>query len=216
MKKTLVLSILVASVAGALGQGQLTFQNRVVGSVISPIYGVNPAAPAVRISGNTATGTPMGSANYGTSPLLAGTGFTAQLWVGPAGSDMAALVLASGGSTTSFRTGSGAGFVVQPASSAVVDGVPGGSGSRAAFQIRAWDNMGGTVTSWAMALANPIQIASGFSEVVQGTFDLGGGPILPNAGLPGVTSFNLVQVPEPSLIALGALGLGALLLRRRK
>jgi hypothetical protein len=32
----------------------------------------------------------------------------------------------------------------------------------------------------------------------------------------GIRSFQLTVVPEPSLIALGALGLGALLLRRRK
>ena len=34
--------------------------------------------------------------------------------------------------------------------------------------------------------------------------------------LTGLQSFGLYVVPEPSIIALGALGLGALVLRRRK
>jgi hypothetical protein len=215
MKKTLALCLLAASTFGALGQGQMTLQNRVVGSVISPIYDIDPANPTQRLTGNTATGTPVGSQNYGTRALLAGTGFTAQLWAGALGSSEAQLTLTGGGNTTTFRTGTGAGFVLQPAAAATVNGVPGGGGSRAAFQIRAWNNMSGTITGWDQILANPT-IPHGLSDVVQGNFDLGAGAIVPNPGLPGVTSFNLFAVPEPSLLALGALGLGALLLRRRK
>lgn len=184
-----LLAFLSAIPSLVFGQGQLTLQNRVTGSVIAPIYGLIPGAETERRTGNTAVGTPAGTANYGSATLLSGTSYTAQLWVGPSGSSMEQLVLANGGNTTSFRTGTGAGFVVQPTLSAEVPGVPGGSGTRCAFQVRAWDNQGGTITSWAQAVSS--STAVGFSEVVQGTFDLGGGVTLPNPGLVGLTSFNL-------------------------
>jgi len=49
------------------------------------------------------------------------------------------------------------------------------------------------------------------------TVTLGGGPVVP-ADLVGLTGFTVpnVVVPEPTTLALGALGLGALLIRRRK
>jgi len=47
------------------------------------------------------------------------------------------------------------------------------------------------------------------------TVTLGGGLVTP-PNLAGLTGFTLVNVPEPSTIALGVLGLGALLIRRRK
>lgn len=222
MKHLLLTASLACLTASAFGQGQLTLQNRLSGTLVAPIYGSSPTEPFVRRSGNTSTGIPAGTQTYGDRQLLSGTGYTAQLWVGPLGSTMGQLVLADGGSTTVFRTGTGAGFVVQPASSAAVPGVPGGSGSRCAFQLRAWDNAGGTITTWAQALGangnGPCGL--GFSDVVQGTFDLGGGVTLPNPGLPGLTSFSLtaLECPEPSLLSLAVPAAGLVIYwhRRRK
>jgi hypothetical protein len=81
--------------------------------------------------------------------------------------------------------------------------------------IAAWNNEGGTVTSllqaqqagdpWglsAMETASVVPASSGFPP-----------PYLDD---PPITSFSLVAVPEPSTIALGVMGVSALLIRRRK
>jgi len=83
------------------------------------------------------------------------------------------------------------------------------------YQFRAWDNQGGTLTSWSQVMAGGGSIPGGTSDIFVFTAPLalgGGTPPLTT----GIRSFNLTVVPEPSLIALGALGLGALLFRRRK
>jgi hypothetical protein len=80
-------------------------------------------------------------------------------------------------------------------------------------QFRAWDNRGGMVTSWAQVLAAGGAIAGAASDV----FTVGPlGGVITAPQTQGLRSFQLTAVPEPSLIALGALCLGTLLLRRRK
>ena len=59
------------------------------------------------------------------------------------------------------------------------------------------------------------RIAAGQSEILVITVVLAFGVGTP-LQTDGIRSFQLTQVPEPSLLALGALGLGALLLRRRR
>jgi len=214
MKKTVILVALLGSAIGASAQGTVQFVNVITGTLRSPIYGPEPGAPTVSKVGNTSTGTPMGGQTYG-GALLAGTGFTAQLWghVGqnqPVGTfDLLA--------TSTFRTGSAAGFL--PAVTAVIPNAPiDGNPYHGTFQVRAWDNVGGTITSWAMVLANDA-LFRGASPVFSPSGNLGGTGTPPGTApaLEGLVSFNLFQiVPEPSLIALGALGLGALFLRRRK
>jgi hypothetical protein len=58
-------------------------------------------------------------------------------------------------------------------------------------------------------------IPSGSTDVYVFAFPLSAGQQGP-PNTDGIRSFQLTIVPEPSLIALGVLGLGALLLRRRK
>jgi len=128
-----------------------------------------------------------------------GAGFTAQLFGGPDGA--AATALTALLPSTTFRTSSAAaqGYV-----NGVVVDVPGiAPGLKASVQMRVFDAGNAQVGA-----STPI------------TITLGGGT-LPPANLSsdgtlagGMQPFSVV--PEPSTIALAALGIGAMLLRRRK
>jgi hypothetical protein len=112
------------------------------------------------------------------------------------------------GSVTTFRTPTAtapalANYVVTVGEVAV-PGVPTGGSANLAF--RAWLTSAGSYD--AAPAANRGQSAA---VTVTG---LGGGPT-PPANLVGLTGF-VIPIPEPSTIALGALGAAALLLRRRK
>jgi len=218
MKKNAIIAVLsLASAVGAFGQGQIVFSTRAgntpANTVFAPVYGVVPSRPGTQLRGQASTNG--GTIDYTGAPLLTGTGFTAALFGGLAPitdetSPNLALV-----ATAVFRpVGTLAGHVIPPTGPAPgVPGVVGDSTDRATFQLRAWDNVGGTIGTWAAAMANPA-LAHGSSALFTVPAPLGGGAAAP-PNLIGLTSFNLV-VPEPGVIALGVLGLGALLLRRRK
>lgn len=202
----------MAMAVSAFSQGQVVFNNRVVGSTLgnldARIFGVDPAAPFTEKIGNTATGVPAGTTVYG-GTLLSGTGFTAQLWAGAQGATEAQLVLCTVGGTTTFRTGNGAGIV-----NGTTATVPGQT-VNASFQVRAWDNQGGTLDTWDKAVA--ANAPRGKSNIFPNAFPLGFGTVNP-PNLEGLLSFQLfTQVPEPSIVGLGILGgLGLFLIRRRK
>lgn len=127
--------------------------------------------------------------------------FKAQLYAGPEGSALSALKAVPG--TTSFRTGAGAGYI-----SPIDVSIPGiAAGAKATIVVRAYN--GATYeTSTSFGTSNPITITLGGA----------GSPPGPGAELVGLTGFSVAGavIPEPSTIALGALGAAALLLRRRK
>lgn len=87
------------------------------------------------------------------------------------------------------------------------------------FQVRVWENKGGTLTSYAAAVAAG-NAQYGQSTVFQlanttaGLGNPGATPPIPAPALVGMTGFTLV--PEPSTYALLGLGALALLIRRRK
>jgi hypothetical protein len=126
-----------------------------------------------------------------------GAGYTAQLFGGADAANLTALNPA-----TTFRTSSAAaqGYV-----NGVVVDVPGiGPGNKATLVMRVFDSANAQVGA-----SGPI------------TITLGGGT-LPPSNLEGLQPFTVtgaggpVIIPEPSTIALAVLGVGALLLRRRK
>jgi len=215
MKRLVASTLMLASVIAAYSQGQINFSTRVlsspVGTVNAPIYGPQVGDPFGHLNGQHTTNG--GSINY-TGPLLAGTGFTAGLYGGPANSGRFDLL-----STATFRTAANLlGYVTPPAVPLVsVATVP--IGAMGTFELRVWDNRLNTVSDWAAVMADP-SIPRGQSGAFSPPFPLGGTipgqqPITP-PNLAGLTSFNIAPVPEPSVVALGVLGLGALLLRRRK
>jgi hypothetical protein len=80
-------------------------------------------------------------------------------------------------------------------------------GASADVRVRAWDVSSGA--TWDAAL---IRGSVDFSIANLG----GGSPPAPPASMANFTSFSLAVIPEPSTYALAALGLGGLLLFRRK
>lgn len=155
----------------------------------------------------------------------AGTDYYAQLFYGAVGTAEDAMLPtlgapAPGGTVAAlanFGTGSSAGYVTT--------GSGGGNryvdaslvGAETAFQIRAWSAVLGTdwntaYTAW-LSGANPTAVL-GKSAIV--TAVTSPSAIATPPFLTALTPYNLSPVPEPSVIALGAIGLVALLWRRRK
>jgi hypothetical protein len=121
----------------ACAQGTVFFSNR------------NSAAGVdfrVRLNTNfwsqSANGVPIGGS-------LSGTGFTAQLFGGVSADASSFAPLSP---PTTFRTGSGAGYVTVV--TATLSGVP-KDAPFAYVQMRVWDNRGGTINTWAQVLADP-------------------------------------------------------------
>lgn len=215
MKRLVIGLIASASVATALAQGTVTFNNRVVGVVVAPIYGPLGPSDTVSIVGNTATGTPAGTADYGGRPLLAGSGYTAELWAAP-GADAAESSLQPATPTTTFRAGAAAGFIAAPPGGVATLANVSADAPVATLQLRVWDNQGGTVTTWAQAEALWLsgQIAAGKSPLFN--VNAIGGIFNTPPNLVGLQSFNIYYVPEPGTLALLGLGALGLMIFRRK
>lgn len=128
-----------------------------------------------------------------------GADFTAQLYAGTSASSLTAVT-----PVTTFRTSSAAAAGYVTPVDVTIPGIAGGS--TAFIQMKVWDGA---------SFASP-KSAFGQSGVIPVVLGGGGVPPAPAAALAGLATFNLTAVPEPSTIALGALGVAALLLRRRK
>lgn len=128
-----------------------------------------------------------------------GAGYWVQAFAGAAGSAASALVAV--GSPINFTLSAGYFF----GSAVAVPGIAGGTA--AVIQVRAWD---ATLGNTAPALNTP---GSGASNLV--TVNLVTSPT-PENNLVGLQSFAISPVPEPSVVALAIVGLGAILLRRKK
>lgn len=126
----------------------------------------------------------------------AGAGVTAQLFGGPAGTAVGALTALT--PTTTFRTTSAAAQGYVNSVDVTVPGVA--AGAQATLVMRAFEGADFASAS-VKGESNPI------------TITLGGGT-LPPANLVGLQGFSLI--PEPTTLALGALGAALLLFRRRK
>jgi hypothetical protein len=190
MKKIVLFAATAIACAAAYGQGTVNFSNRVLGSgVDAPVF-YGDAGSTTRVEGDA---------------------YLAQLWAAPAGGTLAPV-----GPAVPFRTGTLAGYILTTATETnpdgslrAVDGVA--AGSPALVQVRAWaSSLGDT---WEEAAAAGLG-GTGMSGEL--TITTGGG-LNPPGPLIGLTSFNVATViPEPSIAALGILGAGLLLIRRKK
>jgi len=215
-KLFLFLSLNLFLGAAAFGQGTALLANYVNGLLLAPVFDVDPLIPSLAKHGNSSLGLPIGSQTYNGN-LLSGSGYTAALYAGTAGSSSGALQLVG---TTVFRVGPAndlpSGLLVSKVVS-IANMTP---GQRASFELRVWDNRGGLVASWEAAQADDL-IAKGTSGVFTPLGVLGDvvgstGPTVDSPlFLTGLTSFNIAVVPEPSTVALSLLCLGALAFCRR-
>jgi len=128
---------------------------------------------------------------------LDGAAFLAQAYVG-----MNEGSLAPVGTALPFRTGGAAGYITS--TGIAVPGMP--AGTQVVVQMRAWEVAKGATYEAALASGE------GFGASKSVTLTLTAPPAAP-ADMVGLTAFSLV--PEPSTLALGVLGVAALLLRRR-
>jgi hypothetical protein len=193
MKQTaLALSALLVA-ASSFAQGQLNFSNRVL-----------PAVDAIVTYAGDAT-LPAGPA---------GNNFWGQLYAGPVGGTLAAI-----GAPVEFRNDTRIGYIT--AGGAVsVPGVPGGTDAQ--VKMVAWHKSLGNEYAAAVASGLGGVGESGVFTVTTG--GAGSPPSLPaNLGVAGGTPANTLQpfsvsslVPEPAVAALGLLGAGLLLIRRKK
>lgn len=190
MKKAIIAIAFWAASVGAFAQGQVDFT-----SFQGYVNGNTPSEAAVyNVDGTT---------------RLQGSAFLAQLyWSATAftGTVGGAAVAAPAAPFLTAADAS-AGFWDAGASGARTVGVA--AGTAVFVQVRAWAAADGATWEAAKAANKP----TGASNVLQ--LSAGGGTVTP-PGLTGLQKFQLVAVPEPTTIALGILGAGALLLRRRK
>lgn len=181
MKRLLLFTTVLCLAINSYGQGFITWGNNPTG-FRAPIYSA-------------------------TTGLLTGTGYTFAVYTGPAGvTDTSALTLLV---STTFRTTTATG---QTLPKGLVNGatttVPGvQAGESCKFQIRAWDNLGGTVTTWEQAL--PYVSEHGYAPMLLSA-PLGGvgtdGTEYATPATGGWQSFTII-IPEPATWAVGLLAM---------
>jgi len=188
MKKLLLLAALIALPSMMMAQGSVRF--------------VNFTTPDTRITTNN---------------LAGGVGFTdglnqwkIGLYLAPNGTtDPSAFTLVA---TATNRTGAFLGLFNGGDPLALPGGYP--AGTQIAFQIRGWNFAAASYEEAALSPTGWVgQSPIGF---VTPASSAGPFPALFGTGAGQVGGFQITPVPEPSSIALGLLGLGAIALFRRR
>ena len=200
MKKQILAVCVITCGASAFAQGTIVFGNNTPNSIVAPIYGPEPGNASEAITGMDPHSYPAGATYYGGPALTAADQVTVQLWGGPNASSLTPVPNAE-------ATIVAQGLFATASAPVAVPGVPGGG--TAQLQLRAWQNRGGTITTWAAAIAASVDL--GESPVFMSQ-PLGGG-ITPAPNLVGLLAFNIhTPIPEPSTSALAALGAALLLI----
>ena len=161
---------------------------------------------------NFSNGSTTGIINANTGANISGAGsFYFGLYLGPDNNNLSLALLATNTALAGRLSGGNPAPLPQPTYSA---------GTTYAFQIRGWSASGGDLTYEAA-----LNRAFGDTAILVGQSAFGS--VTPTASPTGATAlfgtgagqvggFTLAPVPEPSSIALGLLGLGAIALFRRR
>jgi hypothetical protein len=193
MKKALLTLAAVAMASSAFAQGTITFFNN---NIINPNTGAVYRAGIFQDNGD---GIP------NNSTIGAGAGFTAGLF--------AASNLTTPLATVTFRTTS-AQEVFAITQDVTVPGTP--PNSTANLVVRAWTTSAGSFDNAKVTAGAQYGEQAFTSKPLGGTNPNPPPPSFFTPDMAPFTGFEMTLVPEPSTFALGALGIGALLLRRRK
>jgi hypothetical protein len=193
MKKLLLLAALLGVAGSAFAQGTIVFANT----------GNN----AFRLWTNNATLT---ASNLMASPA-SGSRYRIGLYGSTDGSSLQLITYTTNGAGGFFSAGN---------PFALPNGYA--EGATLTYQLRAWSFTGGFTYEEATAnAAGPAALDIGLGQSAIGTTTLGGGtvlagPLFATSGNALRVGFGVAPVPEPSSIALGLLGLGAIAMFRRK
>jgi len=145
---------------------------------------------------------------------ITGTSFLAQVWYGASAGALTKSFAPSPfrSSTTSYPGTWNPAAAGGPGQIATLDGFA--PGSTVTLQVAVWDSaVAGAGAASALAKA----AGTGLSETF--TYTIPTDPLAIPGGMGGMKTFALVpatNIPEPTTVALGALGAAALLWRRRK
>jgi len=233
MKKTLLVGLFSVVALGAFAQGTVIFGDRFGTTWIQHIYAPQTDNPGQQLGGAGALDTPSGGTVYN-GGFIGGASGAAGLPINYTfGNNFDVQLAAAAGSGFAFssltpvsqyfegtvRTTASAPGNFQTVNPANDTGIPGATAALGAtIAIEAWYNAGGTITSYAAAVAANVPYGNSPTVFIPGS-NLGGLGSPPNVSTPQdilVPAFNLTTVPEPSTIALGVMGACAFLARRRK
>jgi MYXO-CTERM domain-containing protein len=197
MKKALLTVVALSVSVSLFAQGTVTFSN---------------------IGGNRNVQFDENNDGVGDRNLAAADGVQVSLWFAPAGTT-------DTGASAWQMVGAPANIISPGLFSGGTRTVPGATeGTRYAFQVRAWETAvyGTTAAGWDAAnnAAVAHKVSTGSAVVDAGTGGWGTPPGVAVSLAPlwqtGSGSFVVASVPEPSVLALGVLGVGALLMLRRR
>jgi len=142
--------------------------------------------------------------------MAAGTAYSVALYAGAAGASEATLLQM--GNAATFLSSTAAGTF--GGGNRTITGLD-ADGGIATIQVRAWETADGA--TWELAFANPNGNVGKSAVFTIDTEPVGSTTPAPTVGLqPGFGGFAITPVPEPSTIALGLVGVGALLMLRRR
>jgi hypothetical protein len=215
MKKLILAAITTACAASVFAQGTVAFVNRSAGGTSHVYYSPN----GILRQGQSPTDIPAGSTDYAGMTLIGTVGGM------PAGSVFAQLLGASGAGApessllpglgvTTFRTGAASGnnvLITSTFNNIAPDAAVG------TFEMVAWDNSSGLYPTWTQASAAwALNLIAAGRSLPFNINSIGGAVNTPPGVQPGLTSFSIGIVPEPTTAALAGLGAAALLIFRRR